>query len=64
MLYEVITGRIGTKLEALSWLAGFDWRTNIALVGGFAAKEVIEDDLFPLLLELYRCDLSSSFNVV
>ena len=25
-------------------------------------KEVIEDSLFPLLLELYRCDLSSSFH--
>ncbi|MDC7221709.1 MAG: HD domain-containing protein [Spirochaetales bacterium] len=25
-------------------------------------KDVIEDPLFPLLLELYRCDLSSSFN--
>jgi ferrous iron transport protein B len=28
-------------LESVSQLAGFDWRTNIALVGGFAAKEVI-----------------------
>jgi len=36
-----IAGRIGTSLESLSTLAGFDWRTNIALVGGFAAKEVI-----------------------
>lgn len=36
-----IAGRIGTSLESLSSLAGFDWRTNIALVGGFAAKEVI-----------------------
>ena len=34
-------GRLGTSLEHLSRLAGFDWRTNIALVGGFAAKEVI-----------------------
>jgi ferrous iron transport protein B len=25
----------------VSLLAGFDWRSNIALVGGFAAKEVI-----------------------
>lgn len=36
-----IAGKIGTSLEPLSQLAGFDWRTNIALVGGFAAKEVI-----------------------
>jgi ferrous iron transport protein B len=34
-------GKIGTFLEPVSSLAGFDWRTNIALVGGFAAKEVI-----------------------
>ena len=36
-----VAGRIGSSLEPLSQLAGFDWRTNIALVGGFAAKEVI-----------------------
>lgn len=34
-------GRLGTLLEPASLLAGFDWRMNIALVGGFAAKEVI-----------------------
>ena len=38
-------GRIGTALEGVSRLAGFDWRTNIALVGGFAAKEVIVSTL-------------------
>ncbi len=36
-----IAGRIGTGLEAISRLAGLDWRTNIALVGGIAAKEII-----------------------
>lgn len=36
-----LAGRLGTALEPLSALAGFDWRTNIALIGGFAAKEVI-----------------------
>ncbi len=40
-LRHSIAGRIGTGLEVLSQGAGFDWRTNIALVGGFAAKEVI-----------------------
>ncbi|MFH2123708.1 MAG: ferrous iron transport protein B [Pseudomonadota bacterium] len=40
-LRNSIAGRIGIALEPLSRLAGFDWRTNIALVGGFAAKEVI-----------------------
>jgi ferrous iron transport protein B len=34
-------GRIGTFLEPVSSWAGFDWRINISLVGGFAAKEVI-----------------------
>jgi len=36
-----IAGKIGLVLEPVSTLAGFEWRTNIALVGGFAAKEVI-----------------------
>jgi len=36
-----IAGRIGITLEHVSRWAGFDWRTNIALVGGFAAKEII-----------------------
>jgi ferrous iron transport protein B len=36
-----IAGRFGTALESISQYAGFEWRTNIALVGGFAAKEVI-----------------------
>ncbi|MDL2207141.1 ferrous iron transport protein B [Desulfovibrio sp. OttesenSCG-928-F20] len=34
-------GRLGTALEPLTAPAGFDWRTNIALVGGIAAKEVV-----------------------
>jgi len=38
-------GRIGIALESVSRFAGFDWRTNIALVGGFAAKEVIVSTL-------------------
>jgi ferrous iron transport protein B len=38
-------GRIGVALEKVSHLTGFDWRINIALVGGFAAKEVIVSTL-------------------
>jgi ferrous iron transport protein B len=34
-------GRLGRTLEPATRWAGFDWRTNIALVGGFAAKEVV-----------------------
>ncbi len=40
-LRHSVAGRIGSFLEPVSQWAGFDWRTNIALVGGFAAKEVI-----------------------
>jgi ferrous iron transport protein B len=40
-----LAGRIGRVLEPVSALAGFDWRTNIALVGGLAAKEVIVSTL-------------------
>lgn len=36
-----IAGKVGMALEPVSKLAGFDWRDNIALIGGFAAKEVI-----------------------
>ena len=38
-------GRIGRMLEPISRLAGFDWRDNIALTGGFVAKEVIVSSL-------------------
>jgi len=38
-------GRLGTALERISRWAGFDWRTNIALVGGFAAKEIVVSTL-------------------
>ena len=38
-------GRLGVSIEGVSQYAGFDWRTNIALIGGFAAKEVIVSTL-------------------
>ena len=44
-LRHSLAGRIGTALEAVSQWAGFGWQTNIALVGGFAAKEVIVSTL-------------------
>jgi len=40
-----IAGRIGLGLEGISRTIGFDYRTNIALVGGFAAKEVVVSTL-------------------
>jgi ferrous iron transport protein B len=44
-LRNSVAGRLGITLEQVSRWAGFDWRTNIALVGGFAAKEVIVSTL-------------------
>jgi ferrous iron transport protein B len=40
-LMNTIGGRIGIALETVMRPLGFDWRTNVALVGGFAAKEVV-----------------------
>jgi len=40
-LSHSFAGRIGQALEPVSQYAGFDWRTNVALVGGFAAKEIV-----------------------
>ncbi|MDR2125014.1 MAG: ferrous iron transport protein B [Desulfovibrio sp.] len=34
-------GRVGIALEGVTAPAGFDWRVNIALIGGIAAKEVV-----------------------
>lgn len=44
-LRHSLAGRIGTAMESVSHWAGFDWRTNIALLGGIAAKEVIVSSL-------------------
>jgi ferrous iron transport protein B len=38
-------GRLGRWLEQITRPLNFDWRTNIALIGGFAAKEVIVSTL-------------------
>ncbi|MGW8194296.1 MAG: ferrous iron transport protein B, partial [Desulforhopalus sp.] len=44
-LRHSFAGKLGTWLESFTSIAGFDWRTNIALIGGFAAKEVIVSTL-------------------
>jgi ferrous iron transport protein B len=36
-----LAGRLGKAIAPVMSLAGFTWQTNIALIGGFAAKEVI-----------------------
>jgi ferrous iron transport protein B len=45
MLKGTIAGRIGQILEQVTSAVGFDYRTNIALIGGFAAKEVVVSTL-------------------
>lgn len=44
-LQHTIGGRMGLALEKVFSPIGFDWRTCIALVGGFAAKEVVVSTL-------------------
>ncbi|MHC1729722.1 MAG: ferrous iron transport protein B [Syntrophobacteraceae bacterium] len=40
-LKNSIAGRIGSGLTVVTGIIGFDWRTNVALLSGFAAKEII-----------------------
>jgi ferrous iron transport protein B len=40
-LQRSFAGRLGTALESATQWCGFDWRTNVALLSGFAAKELI-----------------------
>ena len=44
-LEHSIAGRVGIALEPISRPAGFDWKTNIALMAGIAAKEVVVSTL-------------------
>lgn len=44
-LRHTLGGRIGAVLEVVFSPMEFDWRTNVALVGGFAAKEVVVSTL-------------------
>ncbi|WP_022850518.1 ferrous iron transport protein B [Limisalsivibrio acetivorans] len=44
-LKGTVAGTIGSSLEPVTKYAGFDWKTNIALIGGIAAKEVIVSTL-------------------
>lgn len=40
-LRHSIAGRIGSAMELVTRYAGFDSQDNVALIGGFAAKEVV-----------------------
>ncbi|WP_462325054.1 ferrous iron transport protein B [Desulfoplanes sp.] len=44
-LRNTVAGRIGDALLPATSLAGFNWKMNIAVLGGFAAKEVIVSTL-------------------
>jgi len=44
-LKNSVAGRVGLFFEPISKFAGFDWKTNIALIGGIAAKEVVVSSL-------------------
>jgi len=44
-LANSFAGRVGRAITLATDPLGFDWRTNVALVGGFAAKEVIVSTL-------------------
>jgi ferrous iron transport protein B len=44
-LRHSLAGRIGLGLESATRPLGLNWQTNIALIGGFAAKEVIVSTL-------------------
>jgi ferrous iron transport protein B len=57
-------GRLGKKLEIITKYCGFNWQTNIALVGGFAAKEVILSTLSTAysLLSKVKCNCLIKYN--
>lgn len=40
-LVNSFAGKLGSFFAPVSKLAGFDWKDNIALIGGFAAKELV-----------------------
>ena len=44
-LTNSVAGRLGVALESVFAPLDFDWKTNIALIGGFAAKEVVVSTL-------------------
>jgi len=48
MSKQSYAARLGQFLEPVSQYAGFDWRDNVALIGGFAAKEVIVSSMITM----------------
>jgi ferrous iron transport protein B len=44
-LEKAVAGQVGRNLETITQPIGFDYKVNVALLGGFAAKEVIVSTL-------------------
>ncbi len=44
-LRSSLAGQVGTAMEVITKPAGFDWRTNIAILAGIAAKELVVSTL-------------------
>ncbi len=44
-LRNTVGGRLGVALERITKPLNFDWRTNVALIGGLPAKEVVVSTL-------------------
>jgi ferrous iron transport protein B len=44
-LEKTVAGQVGRSLETITKPIGFDYKVNVALLGGFAAKEVIVSTL-------------------
>jgi ferrous iron transport protein B len=44
-LEKTVAGQVGRNLETITKPIGFDYKVNVALLGGFAAKEVIVSTL-------------------
>ncbi|MCL2710172.1 MAG: ferrous iron transporter B [Planctomycetaceae bacterium] len=45
---ESYAAKVGRFLEPVSQYAGFDWRDNVALIGGLAAKEVVVSSMITM----------------
>ena len=44
-LRSSLAGQVGTAMEVITKPAGFDWRTNFAILAGVAAKELVVSTL-------------------
>ncbi len=60
-----VAGILGKTIEPVTQYVGFDWKVNIALIGGMAAKEVIVGTLGTVYnMEIVNDDEQSSLSTV